>query len=80
MVTQGPIMKPDPEKGIKLYVDANFAGIWNQEEGKDPGLVLSITGYMVNPGTKINSAHYYGGGIHRMLESFIADWISCMDD
>ena len=45
--TQGLIMKPDPEKGIKCYVDAGFAGGWNQEEGKDPGSVLSRTGYVI---------------------------------
>ena len=38
------IMKPDPEKGIKCYVGAKFAGRWNQEEVKDPGLVLPRMG------------------------------------
>ena len=36
-------MKPDPEEGNKCYIDADFAGIWNQEEGTDLGSVLSIT-------------------------------------
>ena len=40
-------MNPDPEKGIECYVDADFAGRWNQEEGKDPVLVLSITEYVI---------------------------------
>ena len=40
-------MKTDPEKGIKFYVDADFLGEWNHEEGKDPGSVLSITGYII---------------------------------
>ena len=41
------ILKPDPEKGIKCYIDADFAGGWNQEEGKDPVSVLSRTGYVI---------------------------------
>ena len=27
---------------------ADFAGRWNQEEGKDPGSVLSRTGYLIS--------------------------------
>ena len=37
---QGLIIKPDPEKGIELYVDADFAGGYNQEGGKDTGSFL----------------------------------------
>ena len=40
-------MKMDPEKGIKCYVDSDFLGGWNEEEGKDPKLVLSRTGYVI---------------------------------
>ena len=40
---QVSIMKPDPENGVKFYVDADFVGGCNQEEGKDPGLFLSRT-------------------------------------
>ena len=47
MSMQGLILKPDPEKGIKCYVDANFAGGWNQEEGKDPGSVLYRMGCII---------------------------------
>ena len=43
----GLIMKPDPEKWIECYVDTDFAGWWNQEEGRDIGSVLSRTGYIV---------------------------------
>ena len=46
--TQGLIMKPDPEKWIKCYVDTDFTDQWNQEEDKDPGLVLSKTVYVIN--------------------------------
>ena len=47
MDTQGLILKPDTEKGMECYMDADFAGGWNQEEGKDPLLVLYITGYVI---------------------------------
>ena len=40
-------MKPDPEKGVECSVDADFAGEWNQEEGKDPGSVPSRMGYII---------------------------------
>ena len=40
-------MKPDPEKVVELYVDADFAGGWNQEEGKDPGSFISIKGCVI---------------------------------
>ena len=45
---QGLIINSYPEEGIECYVDPDFAGGWNQEEGKDPGLVLSITGYIIS--------------------------------
>ena len=41
------IMNPNPEKGIQCYVDADFYGGCNQEEGKDPRSVISITGYVL---------------------------------
>ena len=41
-------MKPDPEKGIECYVDLEFDGGWNQEESKDPRLVLYITSYVIS--------------------------------
>ena len=44
---QGLILKLYPEKGIKCYVGAYFEGGWNQEEGKDPGSVLSRMGYVI---------------------------------
>ena len=45
--TQGLIMKPDPEKGIKFYIYANLSGRWNKEEGKDHGLFLYRTGCVI---------------------------------
>ena len=28
--THGVLYKPDKEKGIECYVDANFSGVWDQ--------------------------------------------------
>ena len=44
---KGLILKPDPENGIKFYMGTDFTGRWNQEEGKDPGSVLSIMSYVI---------------------------------
>ena len=41
-------MNTDPEKGIEYYVGAEFPGGWNQEEGKDPGLAIYRTGYIIS--------------------------------
>ena len=41
------IMNTDPEKVIEYYLDAYFMGGWNQEEGRDPGLLLSRTRYII---------------------------------
>ena len=43
----GLIMNTDPEKVIECYVDADFSGGWNQEEGRYPKLVLSRTGSVI---------------------------------
>ena len=40
-------MKPDPEKGVKCYVNAQSLGEWNQYEGKDPGLFLFRMVYVI---------------------------------
>ena len=45
--TQGLILKSDIEKGIRYYVDDDFASGCNQEEGKDFISVLSRTGYVI---------------------------------
>ena len=47
MATQWLIEQPDKEKGIECYVDADFVGGWNQEEGNNPVLVLSVMGYVI---------------------------------
>ena len=41
------IMKPYPEQVIECYLDSDLTGGWNQEEGRDPGLVLSRIGYII---------------------------------
>ena len=44
---QGIILKHDPEKGIKWYMEANFDVGWNHEYGKYPGSFLSIIRYVI---------------------------------
>ena len=34
-------------KGIGCYVDSEFARGWNKEEGKGPGSILCIVGYII---------------------------------
>eukprot|EP00957_Ditylum_brightwellii_P130175 9929412-Ditylum_brightwellii.AAC.1 len=41
------IMKPDTNNGLEIYVDASFAGDWNQSWIEEPTSVLSITGYVI---------------------------------
>ena len=41
-------MIPDTEKGIELYVDADFSSGWNQEEGKYPRSIVFRTGYVTS--------------------------------
>ena len=47
MKNKGVIMKPDPTKGLELYVDADFAGEWSRDTSADPRLCLSQTGYVL---------------------------------
>ena len=47
VIYAGIILKPDPEKGIKFYVETNFAGGFNQEEVKDSISVLSRMSYVI---------------------------------
>jgi hypothetical protein len=44
---KGIIFKPDKTKGIECFVDADFAGAWNQADSDDAGSVLSRTGYVI---------------------------------
>ena len=47
----GIIKESDTEKGVECYVDTDFAGGWNQEEGKDTYLFLFRTGYVITYAT-----------------------------
>ena len=44
---KGLIFKPDKEKGIVCYADADFAGNWNLVEGSNPVSVLSRSGFVI---------------------------------
>jgi len=48
----GLILRPDPENMFKIdcYVDTDFAGLWNHEDGQDPHCVKSRTGYVIYVG------------------------------
>jgi hypothetical protein len=44
---KGIILKPEKDKGIECYVDADFAGNWQKERADDISSVLSRTGYAI---------------------------------
>ncbi len=44
---RGMAYTPDPTKGIKVYVDANFAGGWDPGDGMNADNVYSQTGYVI---------------------------------
>ena len=44
---RGLIYKPDRSKGLKCYVDADFAGGWSQADSANPDNVLWHTGYVI---------------------------------
>ena len=44
---EGLILRPDPSKSLECYVDADFAGAWNQEYSDDATNCLSRTGYVI---------------------------------
>ena len=39
--------KIDTRKGLECYVDADFAGGWNQEDPHDAGNLMSCTGFVI---------------------------------
>ena len=43
----GLIYKPDKDKGIECYVDAEFSGCWNSEDPSNPANIMSRTGYAI---------------------------------
>ncbi len=45
--SHGIVYKPDATKGLKCYVDADFAGGWSQANSDNAENVLSHTGYII---------------------------------
>ena len=45
---QGMIIKPCKEPRLDLYVDADFAGLFGQENDRNPDSVRSRTGYVIS--------------------------------
>jgi hypothetical protein len=41
------IYRPDSSKGIKVYVDANFAGGWDPGDAMNADNIYSRTGYVI---------------------------------
>ena len=44
---KGINFEPDPTRGVECFVDADFAGGWNQTDADDAGSVFSRTGYVI---------------------------------
>jgi hypothetical protein len=44
---RGMMYTPNPTKGIKIYVDANFAGGWDPGDAMNADNVYSQTGYAI---------------------------------
>jgi hypothetical protein len=47
---KGLEFKPSKAMELDLYVDADFAGLWNYEDNQDPVCVKSRTGYTITLG------------------------------
>ena len=47
---RGMIIRPSDDLKLDLYVDADFAGLWNSEDANDPTSVKSRTGYVITLG------------------------------
>ncbi len=47
---KGIELEPSEEMTLDLYVDADFAGLWNHEDDQDPICVKSRTGYVITIG------------------------------
>ena len=45
--TRGIVFKPNCEKGLECYVDADYAGGWSKADAQNPDNVLSRTGYVI---------------------------------
>ena len=45
--THGIVYRPDKEKYIECYVDADFAGGWSQVDADNAENPMSCTGYVI---------------------------------
>jgi hypothetical protein len=45
---KGTILRPDPTRGLEVFVDADFAGNWNKEEYEDRDTARSRHGYIIS--------------------------------
>ena len=43
----GIIFKPDEKKGLECFVDADFAGGWNQNDPHDASNLMSRNGFVI---------------------------------
>src|SRR6056300_397126 len=44
---RGIILRPDKNRGLEVYVDADFAGNWDPNEHEDPDMARSRHGYFI---------------------------------
>jgi hypothetical protein len=44
---RGMIYRPDPKRGLEVFVDADFAGGWDPEDAESADNVYSRTGYVI---------------------------------
>ena len=44
---KGTILRPNKDKGLEVYVDADFAGNWDPKEHEDPDTARSRHGYFI---------------------------------
>jgi hypothetical protein len=46
-LNKGIILRPDPDRGVQCYVDADFAGGYTNDTSEEPISVFSRTGYVI---------------------------------
>jgi hypothetical protein len=47
---RGMVIKPSTDLTLDLWCDADFAGLWNSEDARDPSCVKSRAGYVITLG------------------------------
>jgi len=72
---QGLILKPHPNFKIDCYVDADFAGLWGNEDDKDPVSVKSRSGFII---TFMNCSIFWSSKLQTQiaLSTMEAEYIS----